>query len=227
LAGGTWISLGAAPLLLGIFRHTSCAEPQERLAAAAAGALLQRTFAAGIVTQVVLWCGQASFFLVLALYLQQGRGLGALRRAWSSRSRGRVPARLAARPCLRYGHRLITVGALTLAGGHLLLLASVTLIGTGGSIGLLVPIRHNGVEPPALPSPRPMAKRSFDTLQGGAGVGEEEAVRPCRRRPPCHRRRQRTEDVDVLLWVPFRLRAADDLTVGPTWTYCLPRSAGA
>ena len=26
----------------------------------------------------MFWCGQASFFLVLALYLQQGRGLSAL-----------------------------------------------------------------------------------------------------------------------------------------------------
>jgi hypothetical protein len=31
--------------------------------------------AAGLTTQFGLWCGQASFFLVLALYLQQGRGM--------------------------------------------------------------------------------------------------------------------------------------------------------
>ena len=37
-----------------------------------------RAFSAGLVTQLGLWCGQASFFLVLALYLQQGRGLDAL-----------------------------------------------------------------------------------------------------------------------------------------------------
>jgi hypothetical protein len=33
--------------------------------------------AAGLVAQLVFWSGQASFFLVLALYLQQGRGLSA------------------------------------------------------------------------------------------------------------------------------------------------------
>ena len=35
-------------------------------------------FAAGLVAQLTLWCGQVAFFFVLALYLQQGRGLGAL-----------------------------------------------------------------------------------------------------------------------------------------------------
>ena len=37
-----------------------------------------RTFSAGLITQLGLWFGQASFFLVLALYLQQGKGLDAL-----------------------------------------------------------------------------------------------------------------------------------------------------
>ena len=34
-----------------------------------------RSFTAGLVAQLAFWCGQASFFVVLALYLQQGRGL--------------------------------------------------------------------------------------------------------------------------------------------------------
>ena len=36
------------------------------------------TSASGLVAQLVFWCGQASFFLVLALYMQLGRGMSAL-----------------------------------------------------------------------------------------------------------------------------------------------------
>ena len=40
---------------------------------------------------------------------------------------------------MRYGRRLITTGALILAAGDLLLLASVSVIGTGGSVAVLAP----------------------------------------------------------------------------------------
>ena len=56
-----------------------------------------RSFSAGLVTQLAFWCGQASFFLVLALYLQQGRGperagLGARVHDPRGRLRGRLGA---------------------------------------------------------------------------------------------------------------------------------------
>ena len=38
----------------------------------------ERAFSAGLATQLLLACAQASFFVYLALYLQQGRGLGPL-----------------------------------------------------------------------------------------------------------------------------------------------------
>ena len=90
----------------------------------------------------MFWCGQASFFLVLALYLQQGRGLSGL-------SAGLVftilavayVAASARAPMLteRYGRRVLGVGALVLATGHGLLLAAVAEVGVGGSILALVP----------------------------------------------------------------------------------------
>jgi hypothetical protein len=52
---------------------------QRRLASLGGAPLLapalfrQRSVSAGLLTQLAFWCGQASFFLVLALYLQQGR----------------------------------------------------------------------------------------------------------------------------------------------------------
>jgi EmrB/QacA subfamily drug resistance transporter len=75
----TWVAFGIAPLLLlGFVSH------QRRLARHGGEPLLPpamfraRSFTAGLVTQLAFWSGQASFFLVLALYLQQGRGLSAL-----------------------------------------------------------------------------------------------------------------------------------------------------
>src|SRR5262249_46398988 len=75
----TWLSLGAAPVVLAGF-----ALHHERRAARGGKPLLaptlfrDRGFSAGLLTQLAFWSGQASFFLVFALYLQQGRGLGAL-----------------------------------------------------------------------------------------------------------------------------------------------------
>jgi MFS family permease len=101
-----------------------------------------RTFSAGLLTQRGLWSGQASFFLVLALYLQQGRGLDALQAglvftilagAYLMASM-RAPALT-----LRRGRIVIGVGALTLAAGHFLLVLAVSHIGVKGSIAALVP----------------------------------------------------------------------------------------
>jgi MFS family permease len=72
----TWVSLAAAPcLLMGFLAH------QRRLSARGGAPLLdaslfrERSFSAGLMTQLAFWAGQASFFVVLALYLQLGRGL--------------------------------------------------------------------------------------------------------------------------------------------------------
>jgi MFS family permease len=139
----TWASLAAAPaILLGFGAQ------QRRLARGGGTPLLdpvlfrERAFTAGLLTQLVFWCGQASFFLVLALYLQLGRGLDALRA-------GLVFTILAAAYLLasmkapqltqRLGRQLPALGALVLATGHALLAASVAGVGTTGPVGLLAP----------------------------------------------------------------------------------------
>jgi EmrB/QacA subfamily drug resistance transporter len=139
----TWLSLAAAPALLGAF-----AVHQRRLHRRGGAPLLdpslftERAFTAGLVTQVVFWCGQASFFLVLALYLQRGRGLSALDAGlvFTIMAAAYLVTSVAA-PGLtaRHGRRVIAGGGLTLAGGHAVLLASVAEIGTTGSVGLLAP----------------------------------------------------------------------------------------
>jgi MFS family permease len=139
----TWVSLGIGPVLLGVFVLY-----QRRLARAGGNPLVDlalfraRSFSAGLVTQLAFWCGQASFFVVLALYLQDGRGLKPL-------PSGLVFTILAVAyvatsslaPALnaRYGRRVIAGGALVLAAGHLLLLSAVADIGVAGSLAALAP----------------------------------------------------------------------------------------
>jgi EmrB/QacA subfamily drug resistance transporter len=139
----TWVSLGLAPVILLCF-----ALHQRRLASRGGEPLIaprlfgSRTFSAGLVTQLAFWCGQASFFLVLALYLQQGRGLSAMDAGLVFTilavsyvvTSARAPGLIA-----RHGRRLLAVGALVLAAGHGLLLAAVADIGVSGSVLELVP----------------------------------------------------------------------------------------
>jgi EmrB/QacA subfamily drug resistance transporter len=138
-----WLSLASAPLLLGIFaayeRHVARGDGSPLLPPDLFG---DRTFTAGLVTQVAFWCGQASFFLVVSLYLQDGRGLGALQAGlvFGILAVAFVAASLRApRWAVRYGRGLIAAGALILAAGDLLLLACVSAIGTGGPTAVLAP----------------------------------------------------------------------------------------
>jgi len=139
----TWLSLGAAPLLLAAF-----AIQQRRLASRGGEPMLDpglfrsRAFTAGLAGQLVFWSGQASFFLVLSLYLQEGRGMSALDSglmftilavAYLATSL-RAPALTAA-----HGRRVLAIGALALVAGHALLLGAVVLVGIGGSVLALAP----------------------------------------------------------------------------------------
>jgi EmrB/QacA subfamily drug resistance transporter len=136
----TWLCLGAAPLALGAF-----ALQQRRLHARGGAPLLDpallrdRGFTAGLLTQLVFWCGQASFFLVFALYLQQGRGLDALDAGlvFTILAAAYLVASVrAAELTARLGRRAPALGALTLATGHALLAASIA---ASGALAVLTP----------------------------------------------------------------------------------------
>jgi EmrB/QacA subfamily drug resistance transporter len=139
----TWLSLGAAPLLLaGFVAH------QRHLGRRGAVPLIDvtlfrhRSFSGGLLTQLCFWAGQASFFVVLALYLQNGRGLHPLPAGlvFTILAAAYVAASMRA-PALtaRHGRGVIALGALVLACGHALLLAAVADIGVSGSLFALVP----------------------------------------------------------------------------------------
>jgi EmrB/QacA subfamily drug resistance transporter len=136
----SWAALGTAvPLAIAFAVH------QRRKADRGGVPLLNpRVFAAwplraGLITQAVFWCQQAASYLVLGLYLQQGRGLSAL-------TAGAVFTFLAAgylitsfqAPALtvRFGRQVIAVGAvLAAAGDGALYLAT----DHGGSVAWLFP----------------------------------------------------------------------------------------
>jgi EmrB/QacA subfamily drug resistance transporter len=139
----TWLSLACAPVLLGAF-----VVHQQRLARDGGVPLLDlrlfraRSFSAGLLTQLCFWAGQASFFVVLALYLQQGRGLRPLPAglvftilAGAYLVASAVAPGLAA----RHGRAVIARGAIVLALGHVLLLFAVGDIGERGPLAALVP----------------------------------------------------------------------------------------
>jgi MFS family permease len=83
-----------------------------------------------MLTQLGFWSGQASYFLVLALYLQFGRGLSALTSGlvFSILAIAYLVASMEA-PMLvrRFGRNVIVAGAIALATGHVAVMLAVEL----------------------------------------------------------------------------------------------------
>jgi EmrB/QacA subfamily drug resistance transporter len=140
----TWVTLGAAVVLAGLAGYRGVALRRRGTAPLVdVKPMRSRPVGAGQLGQFLLFTGMAAYFLVLALYLQNGRGLGALASGAvftvvavpymvGTRNAARVLGRLGARSG-------ITAAALTFGAGHTLLLATVAEIGTGGSVLWLVP----------------------------------------------------------------------------------------
>ena len=139
----TWVSLAAAPVLLGAFGLQ-----QRRLAARGGTPLMppelfrSRGVTIGLAAQLLFWSGQASFFLVLSLYLQLGRGMSALHSGlvFTILAGTYLMTSLRA-PALTvsHGRGVLAVGAGMLAVGHLTLALTVADIGIGGSVMALAP----------------------------------------------------------------------------------------
>jgi MFS family permease len=139
----TWMSFALCVVLFAVF-----ALSQRRLAARGGAPLLDpalfknASLRSGLATQLAFWCGQAAFFLVLALYLQQGRGLSPLKAGsvFTIMAGAYLVVSLRAPALtLRYGRDMVFVGALVLAAGDMALWAFVHHYGSGGPLGLLAP----------------------------------------------------------------------------------------
>jgi EmrB/QacA subfamily drug resistance transporter len=136
----SFVTLGAAPILL-----TDFVWWQRRLASGGRSPLVDpqwfavHSFRIGIVTQFAFWAGQASYFLVLALYLQLGLGLSALQSGLVFSilaSTYLVASMRAANLVARFGRNTIVAGGLLLAAGHL---ATAVAAGFGGHVAALAP----------------------------------------------------------------------------------------
>ncbi len=139
----TWVSFGVSALLFAVLAVT-----QRRLHARGVAPLLDpvlfriRSLRSGLTTQLAFWCGQAAFFLVLALYLQQGRGLSPLKAGlvFTVLAAAYLAVSLRAPSLtLRYGRDLVFVGALLIAAGDIALWAFVHHFGSGGPLGSATP----------------------------------------------------------------------------------------
>ena len=146
----SWACLSAAPALLVAF-----AAHLRRLSGSAGSAgrrggqpLLDpaifavRAFRSGLTCQLLFWCQQAASYLLLALFLQQGRGLSPV-------ASGGVFTVLAAgylitsfrAPALtvRFGRRVIAIGAAIGFAGDLLMALAVLRWGVTGAVAALFP----------------------------------------------------------------------------------------
>jgi EmrB/QacA subfamily drug resistance transporter len=139
----SWASLGAAVVLLGLFVG------YEQQVSKRGGSPLvdmslfrERAFSAGLGAQLIFWTGQASYFLVFALYVQFGRGLDPLDAGLIFMAIGvgyLVTSTTARFVAARIGRQVIALGGALRIIGLLLLVLALAKIGDGGNIGWLVP----------------------------------------------------------------------------------------
>ncbi|AEW94827.1 MULTISPECIES: MFS transporter [Streptomycetaceae] len=136
--GWTWACLAASVVLFAVF-----GVHQKRLAARGGDPVVDLAVfkggpaAAGFLAQLVFWSGQGSFFLVLALYLQQGRGLTPLASGVVFLAIGvsyLLTSTTAHRFAARLGSRTVPAGALVMAAGLALLWVTAARLGADGSV---------------------------------------------------------------------------------------------
>ncbi|MGI5242543.1 MFS transporter [Dactylosporangium sp. CA-139066] len=113
----TWACLGLAAVLFAAFVFSQ----RYRTGALVDLAMFRRrAFSTALVAVQAFWMGQASFFLVLALYLQAGRGLSALASGAVFMAVGGgylLTSTNAHRIAARMGRHAVTAGALVMAAG--------------------------------------------------------------------------------------------------------------
>jgi EmrB/QacA subfamily drug resistance transporter len=139
----TWISLVLVIPLFALF-----AVFENRVRANGGSPLIdlslftERAFSVGLIIQLAFWSSMASYFLILALYLQQGRGISPLGAGlvFSALGIGYIITSLTARlVALRLGREVIALGGVIRIVGLILQIIAVTTIGLTGSVGWLIP----------------------------------------------------------------------------------------
>ncbi|MEH0424313.1 MFS transporter [Streptomyces sp. B21-083] len=137
----TWLSFGAFAVLMAAFVVV------ERSIAAKGGSPLvniamfgDRAFVVGLGCQLVFWVGQASFFLVLALYMQAGRGLTALQSGllFAAIGAGYMYTSMnATKFAAKLGRQVLATGALLMGVGLVVLGVTAAHLGSGNTAWLI------------------------------------------------------------------------------------------
>lgn len=139
----TWLCLAGAAVLIAVFgRHQRWLTRRGRMPLVDLTLFRERAVTVGLIADLVFFTGIASFFLVLALYLQRGLGLDALRAGlvFTQLALGYLVTSFAGGPLVRrFGRAALAAGALVMAAGLGLLALVVQLAGTTGSVALLTP----------------------------------------------------------------------------------------
>lgn len=139
----SWVSLGASVVLLGCFaRYQQAVSKRGGSPLVDMSLFRERAFSVGLGAQLIFWSGQASYFLVFALYLQLGRGLDPLSAGliFMAIGAGYMATSMTARfVAARIGRQVIALGGALRIAGLLLLIVTLTHIGDGGTIAWLVP----------------------------------------------------------------------------------------
>ncbi|MDH6110592.1 EmrB/QacA subfamily drug resistance transporter [Kitasatospora sp. MAP12-15] len=139
----TWICLAGAAVLLAIF-----AVYQNSLGNKGGAPLVnmslfkQRAFSVGLITTLLFYAVMSTFFLIFALYLQQGHGLSALDSGLIFIPLGSgffVASMMAKQLGAKLGRQTLAVGAVVLAVGLGILELIVNHLGTNGAIGWITP----------------------------------------------------------------------------------------
>jgi EmrB/QacA subfamily drug resistance transporter len=136
----TWLCLAGSALLFAAF-----AVHQRRFATDPVvdfGLLRDRVVGTGVLAQLVFNLGQGSFFLVLAVFLQQGHGLSALSSGLLFMAIGGgylLTSTAAPRVAARLGRQAIALGAVVLAAGLGLMAGTAMELGSSGSVWWLAP----------------------------------------------------------------------------------------
>ncbi|MFB4308242.1 MFS transporter [Actinomadura sp. GTD37] len=134
----TWASLAASAVLLAAFAlHQRLLDRRGGAPLVAPALFRERAFRVGSVLALAYTLALASFFLYLALYLQQGRGLSALESGLLFVALGAgyfAASTRATAVAARLGRQVLALGAAVQASGCLLLIAAL-----GDGVGWLVP----------------------------------------------------------------------------------------
>jgi MFS family permease len=139
----TWLCFAGAAVLLAIFvRYQAWVDRAGGSPLVKLSLFRERAFTVGLLAQLVFWMGQASFFLVFALYVQQGRGLDALGAGtiFAAIGVGYLATSMnAPRLARMFGPQVLALGGAVMAVGLVILMITVANIGVGGNIATLIP----------------------------------------------------------------------------------------